>query len=139
MTHDFEDEIVQSSSEPVENRHLIVYGTPFCPMVPPVRRLLEEAGVAYDYIDIRQDREAAARVREITGGYESVPTLVFPDGKALVEPRVQALREALLARDQDNETLQSSGAAFKAGLSNPMYLILALIALALVAAVLLST
>jgi mycoredoxin len=130
MTNDFEPENNPSEA-------LIVYGTPFCAMVPPVRRLLDEAGVAYDYIDIRQDREAAARVRAITGGFESVPTIVFPDGKALVEPRVQALREALLARDQDNATLQSSGAAFKAGLSNPMVLILALIALALVVAIVL--
>jgi putative hemolysin/glutaredoxin len=117
---------------------LTVYGTAFCPMVGPVRRLLDEASVHYEYIDIRQDRAAAARVREITGGYESVPTLVFPDGKTLIEPGMQALRKELLAMGEGGEALASPVTAMKAGLSNPIYLLLALIALALLVAVLLS-
>jgi mycoredoxin len=113
---------------------LIVYGTPFCPMVGPVRRLLDEAGISYDYIDIRLDRDAAARVREITGGYESVPTLEFSDGRTMVEPGTRALRQELLAMGQGSEALGSPVTAVKAGLSNPVYIILALVALALLLA-----
>lgn len=118
---------------------ITVYGTPYCPMVPPVRRLLDEANVAYEYVDIRQDREAAARVREITGGNESVPTLVFPDGRTLVEPSIRALQRELQERGQGGEAATSAVVAVKAGFSNPVYLVMAVIAIALVLAVLLTS
>ncbi|MCA9867622.1 MAG: hypothetical protein KIS95_09245 [Anaerolineae bacterium] len=113
---------------------LLVYGRPFCPGVPPVRQLLDAAGVAYDYVDIREDREAAARLREITGGYESVPTLVFADGRTLVEPSAFSLRRALQEGGQGGAALDSPVAAVRAGLSNPVYWVMALLALALMVA-----
>jgi mycoredoxin len=70
---------------------LILYGHPTCPKVPPVRGLLARSKVDYEYIDIRRDPEAAERVREINRGYESVPTLLFPDGSTLTEPSVKEL------------------------------------------------
>ena len=114
---------------------LILYGRPGCPMVPPVRALLDEAGVEYVYRDIRQDAEAAVKLRQLTGGYESVPTVVLPGGRVLVEPGVTALRRAL-GEAQLGDT-PGAGATLKAGLSNPVYPILLLIALALTLAVLL--
>lgn len=114
---------------------LIVYGRPNCPSVPPVLRLLETAGVVYQYVDIRQDYEAAARLRTITGGHESVPTLVFPDGRTLVEPGTMSLRRVLQEAGKGGEALDSPAAAIRAGLSNPVYLVMALIALALIVAV----
>jgi mycoredoxin len=112
---------------------LILYGRPGCPMVPPVRALLDEAGVAYTYLDIRQDAEAAVRLRQLTGGFESVPTVVLPGGRVLVEPGVMALRRVLGEVGLGNQP--SAGASLKAGLMNPVYVIMALIALALVIAV----
>ena len=38
---------------------------------------------------------AAARVRAINNGNESVPTLVFPDGSTLTEPTVGELQSKL--------------------------------------------
>lgn len=114
---------------------VLVYGRPFCPGVPPVLQLLDAAEVGYDYIDIRQDEEAAARLRAITGGYESVPTLVFADGRTLVEPSALSLRRALQAAGQGGAALDSPVAAVRAGLSNPVYWVLVLVTLALVAAV----
>lgn len=70
---------------------VILYGHAACPQVPPVRGLLGRAGVPYDYVNIRQDADAAARVRAINGGNESVPTLVFADGGTLTEPSVAEL------------------------------------------------
>lgn len=115
----------------------MLYGRPGCPMVPPVRRLLDEAGVVYTYLDIRQDKEAAVQLRQLTGGYESVPTVVLPDGRVLVEPGVMALRKALGEAGEGKPP--GSAATVKAGLMNPVYVILVLIGLALTVAALIAT
>ena len=74
---------------------ITLYGTPTCPGLPPVRGLLGWAKVPYDYIDISRDRAAAAKVRAINDGNESVPTLTFPDGSSLTEPSAGQLKEKL--------------------------------------------
>ena len=117
---------------------ILVYGRPTCPSVPPVLRLLDEAGVAYDYVNVRQDFEAAARLRQITGGYESVPTLVFPDGRTLIEPGTAALRRALHEAGSAGAPTAPPAATDHARLSNRVYWLLALIGLALLAAVAIS-
>lgn len=71
---------------------MIVYGHPTCPNLEPVKGLLTQSKVEFEYIDIHQDSAAAARVRAINNGNESVPTLVFPDGSALIEPTVGELK-----------------------------------------------
>jgi mycoredoxin len=60
--------------------------------------LLDEQAVAYDYVNIHQDLDARVKVREINRGYESVPTLVFPDGSTLTEPSLNTLRGSLQAK-----------------------------------------
>ena len=77
---------------------LIVYGTPTCPMVPPVLRALKRAEMPHDYVNINNDPEAHERVLEINGGFASVPTLIFPDGQTLTEPSAGELIAALEAR-----------------------------------------
>lgn len=74
---------------------ITLYGTPICPGLPPVRGLLGQAKVPYDYIDITRDPAAAAKVRALNDGNESVPTLVFPDGSSLTEPSAGQLKEKL--------------------------------------------
>ncbi len=76
-------------------RKVLMYGEPGCPDVITTRRVFRQAGVSYDYVDIRQDGHAEARVRELNGGRAKVPTLVFPDGSALAEPSVAQLRAKL--------------------------------------------
>jgi mycoredoxin len=117
------------------SNHILLYGRRTCPSVPPVLRLLDEAGAAYEYVDVRQDFDAAARLRQITGGYESVPTLVFPDGRTLVEPGTAALRRALQEAGPAGGQPVSTAATIRAALSNPVYWVMALIALALVVAI----
>jgi mycoredoxin len=112
---------------------LLLYGRPGCPMVPPVRALLDEAGVEYTYLDVRKDSEAAVRLRQLTGGFESVPTVVLPGGRVLVEPGVMALRRALAEMGLGDNP--GAAGTLKAGLSNPVYPILLLIALVLAIAV----
>ena len=74
---------------------LTVYGHPACPGVGPLRAMLGQSKVAYTYVNIRRDPEAATTVRAINNGNESVPTLVFPDGTTLTEPSADELKRKL--------------------------------------------
>ena len=81
-----------SSTTPAK---IILYAHPTCPMLAPVWAMLKQSQVDFDYINIHQDDDARQRVREINNGYESVPTLVFPDGSTLTEPSAAKLRRKL--------------------------------------------
>lgn len=114
------------------NDPIIVYGRPGCPGVPPVLHMLETAGLEYRYVDIRQDPEGAARLRAVANGNESVPTVVLPDGRALVETGAYKLRKALLEMEQPPQALESPVSAARAGIRNPMTIILIMMVLALI-------
>ena len=74
---------------------VIMYGTPTCPMVPPVRGMLNRAQAPFNYVNIAEDAEGKGKVMAINDGNASVPTLVFPDGSTLTEPSTAVLREKL--------------------------------------------
>lgn len=74
---------------------IILYGHTTCPGVPPVKGVLNQINAPYEYVNIHQDTEAAVQVRDINNGYESVPTLVFPDGSTLTEPSFAELKVKL--------------------------------------------
>ena len=77
------------------SQKIILYGTPSCPMVPPVRGLLNRAQAQFEYINIAQDETGAAIVMGINSGNKSVPTLIFPDGSTLTEPSINGLKTKL--------------------------------------------
>ena len=81
---------------------IILYGSPTCFMVAPVRGLLERAEVPFEYVDIMQDETAHQRVLEINYGNASVPTLVFGDGTTLTEPSLPELKRKLGQLGYDN-------------------------------------
>ncbi len=74
---------------------IVLYGSDLCPDVPHVRALLDRAGVPYDYISISRDKATKEKVMEINRGSASVPTLVFPDGSTLTEPKDSELMARL--------------------------------------------
>lgn len=74
---------------------IIMYGTPTCPGVPPMKQMLNQANVPYAYVNLVGDLMARERVREINNGYESVPTFEFPDGSTLTEPSAGEMKEKL--------------------------------------------
>ena len=83
---------------------ITVYATPYCGDTRRARRVLDELQVSYEFVDIRQDPQAARLVEEINQGYRSSPTIVFPDGSVLVEPSDATLRarlQGLLAAGTD--------------------------------------
>jgi mycoredoxin len=93
MTTNQNSELVDNPAQPAAL--ITLYGHPTCPAVGPVKGLLASAKVKFVYINIQQDSAAAARVRAINHGAESVPTLVFPDGSTLTEPTVGELKAKL--------------------------------------------
>jgi mycoredoxin len=72
-----------------------IYTTPWCGDCRMTKAVLDRAGVRYEEIDIDHDPEAVAAVLAINGGYTTVPTIVLPDGRVLVEPSRRQLLEAL--------------------------------------------
>lgn len=78
---------------------ILLYGTSWCGLSRRTQRLLDQKEVAYRFIDIDKDPVGEKTVREINGGFRSVPTLVFPDGSTLTEPSTGELLDRLRAED----------------------------------------
>ena len=56
---------------------LVVYRRPGCPYCARLRRVLQRHGITYREIDIWGAPEAAAFVRSVADGNETVPTVVL--------------------------------------------------------------
>lgn len=74
---------------------ITVYGTTWCGDCKRAVKVLNELQWPYTYIDIEKDDQAAAYVRQVNKGNQSVPTIIFPDGTTLTEPSLPALRQKL--------------------------------------------
>jgi mycoredoxin len=74
---------------------LKVYTTTRCGDCTMAKAVLDKAGVDYEEINIDLEPGAAATVLAINGGFRTVPTLLLPDGRVLVEPSREALLSAL--------------------------------------------
>ena len=85
--------------EPPRADGLVVYGTGWCPDVRRSRALLDAAGVPYRYVDLEADRQATRLVRRLQKGARRIPTIVWPDGRMLVEPSDADLSAALDSED----------------------------------------
>jgi len=72
-----------------------VYGTKWCPDCFQAKQVFGRLKVPFTWIDIGNDEQAMAYVQEVNGGYQSVPTIVFPDGSVLVEPGNSELEKKL--------------------------------------------
>jgi mycoredoxin len=76
---------------------ITVYATRSCGDCHLAKAVLDAEGASYRWIDLDRDPEAAEAVLAINGGYRSVPTILFPDGRVLVEPSRRELSAALCA------------------------------------------
>ena len=72
-----------------------VYGTKWCPDCFRAKNVFGRHKVPFTWIDIENDEQAMAYVQKVNGGYQSVPTIVFPDGSVLVEPANAELEKKL--------------------------------------------
>ncbi|MES2092576.1 MAG: glutaredoxin domain-containing protein [Actinomycetota bacterium] len=75
---------------------ITMYGADWCGDCRRAKRVLDESGVAWDYVDLEADVTAADRAHAISGR-TNIPVIVFADGSHLVEPSDDALREKLSA------------------------------------------
>ncbi|WP_297167372.1 mycoredoxin [Thermogemmatispora sp.] len=82
-----------ATTSTITQQQIKVYATSWCGDCRRARRWLDEHHIAYDYIDIEKDEQAAAYVMQVNGGLRSVPTIVFPDGTILVEPSNRELAQ----------------------------------------------
>jgi glutaredoxin-like protein len=71
---------------------VLVYTRPGCPYCFMIRRGLRKRKVPFTEVDIWQDPEAAAAVRAVADGNETVPT-VHVGGQWLVNPRAAKVAE----------------------------------------------
>ena len=74
---------------------ITIYGTPWCGDCRRALRVLDQHQARYHYVDIENDDLARSYVERLNNGYQSVPTILFPDGSVLVEPSSATLAEKL--------------------------------------------
>jgi len=70
-----------------------IYWRPGCPFCRMLLTPLRASGLNLREVNIWEDPEAAARVRSVAGGNETVPT-VFIGSRALVNPTVRQVLAA---------------------------------------------
>lgn len=76
---------------------LTIYSTPWCGYCHRLMKQLDGENVDYISIDIERDPVAAEYVRQVNGGNQTVPTVVFPDGSAATNPSVKDVLTRLKA------------------------------------------
>ena len=79
----------------METLPIKIYGTNWCGDCRRAKAAFAEMQVPYVWIDIDQNPQAAAFVKQINRGLRRVPTIMFPDGTILVEPDSKSLRAKL--------------------------------------------
>lgn len=84
----------------VRNGQVIIYWRPGCLYCTRLRLRLGALGSGANWVDIWADPEAAAFVRDVNGGAETVPTVILSDGEALTNPDPHVVK-AELARSSD--------------------------------------
>lgn len=83
---------VASAKEP----GIVMYTTRWCGDCRRAKRIFAALNVPYAEVNIEEDKSAAEFVMRVNGGWQSVPTILFPDGTMLIEP-ANATLEAKLA------------------------------------------
>jgi thioredoxin reductase (NADPH) len=78
---------MKSADEPV----MTMYGAAWCPHCRRVKKFLAAHRVRYAYIDVDADPQAIERVKELQGGGQIIPTVLYPDGTHEVNPSNEAL------------------------------------------------
>lgn len=79
-----------SSSAPTTPPTITVFWRPGCPFCGSLFRKLDSEGLNYRRVNIWDSPEAAATVRSIANGNETVPTVLIGD-RGLVNPNVREI------------------------------------------------
>lgn len=71
---------------------IIMYTTEYCSDCMRAKKFFEANNIPYLRIGLEDNPEATEFVIQINNGYQSVPTIIFPDGSILVEPSWEELK-----------------------------------------------
>ena len=74
-----------------------MYSTTWCGYCRRLKLQMDQAGIAYDEIDIERDPDAATFVEGVNGGNQTVPVIRFPDGSTATNPSIAEVRSTLAA------------------------------------------
>jgi thioredoxin reductase (NADPH) len=77
------------------SHHITVYGSSWCSDCKRAKRFLGDQQVEYKWVDVEQDEKARLFVEEHNDGKTIIPTIVFDDGKVLIEPSNAQLAQKL--------------------------------------------
>ena len=72
-----------------------VYGAKTCGDTIRSRAFLRQNNIAYEWIDIDEDKQGEETAKSLNNGVRSTPTIVFGDGSVLIEPSDEQLAEKL--------------------------------------------
>jgi mycoredoxin len=72
-----------------------MYTTTWCAFCRRLKSQLARDGIEMVEVDIEQDPDAADYVMTVNGGFQTVPTIVFPDGSAMTNPSAAQVKERL--------------------------------------------
>ncbi len=78
---------------------LTMYSTSWCGYCHRLKSQLDREGIIYEVVDIERDPAAADYVMSVNGGNQTVPTVRFPDGTALTNPSIVAVKEHLASKN----------------------------------------
>lgn len=81
-------------ARPPSEREVVIYWRPGCVFCARLRGRLGRTGQRATWVNIWQDEAAAAYVRSVNDGNETVPTVVI-DGEAFTNPDPQGVLERL--------------------------------------------
>jgi len=74
---------------------LTMYTTPWCGYCRRLKSQLAREGIEITEVDIEREPDAAEYVMSVNGGFQTVPTVLFPDGSTLTNPSVRAVKRRL--------------------------------------------
>ena len=71
---------------------IVMYTTESCSDCLRAKKFFEVNDIPHLRVGLEGNKEATEFVMEVNHGYRSVPTIVFPDGSILVEPKWEELK-----------------------------------------------
>ena len=74
-----------------------MYSTTWCGYCRRLKLQMDQAGIAYDEIDIERDPNAATFVEGVNAGNQTVPVIRYPDGSTATNPSIAQVRSTMAA------------------------------------------
>ncbi len=72
---------------------IVMYSVDWCPDCKRAKFFFKRNNINVVEVNVDNDEQGAAFVREVNSGTRSVPTIIFPDGSIMVEPSTEELAE----------------------------------------------